>query len=74
VIFCWPERFEADMWPGASIEGGNGEQVLRCVGIVCGVTANAIAVHYFLPDGANGSCDFPIAAAVDRGRWWPRSG
>lgn len=63
IVHCWPEKHD--------VPGG---QTLTCAAIVTGVKADAIAVHYFLPDGANGACELPLEeqpeAAGTRGHWW----
>jgi hypothetical protein len=73
IIQCWPERHNpAPEGHEHYLEGPDGEPVLRCAAIVAGVFADKIAVHYYLPDGANGACEFPISpgAELKRGNWW----
>ncbi len=45
---------------------------VSCVGIVTGVFEDDFAVHYFLPEGANGYTRFhgPPADGPVRGGWW----
>ena len=78
IIHCWPEKH------GPPNTGPDqAPATLVCAGIICGVFPDApggglIAVHYFMPDGSNGSCELPIDTAAgepSRGTWWwpPRS-
>lgn len=62
IVHCWPERHDPP-------EGGSS---LTCAAIVTASGADRIAVHYFLPDGANGACELPLeeGSAGARGKWW----
>jgi len=63
IVHCCPLKHEPEEGPPHTMAA-----------IVCGVfpERDAIAVHYFLPDGANGSCEMPLEAAnrPEAGRWW----
>lgn len=74
-IFCWPEHHTAPKSDEPFyLEGPSGEPALSCLGLVCGITPAAVHVHYYLPNGANGSCELPHAPsdAPEKGKWWPR--
>lgn len=62
MIRCWPDHIRPPQL-GATVE---------CVAVVTGLFEDDFAVHYFLPEGANGFTRFSGAPAQGpvRGGWW----
>lgn len=72
-IYCWPDRHDApDREHPYYLESAIDVPMLQCHGVITGVASDHIAVHYYLPDGANGSCQMSLAPASgpERGKWW----
>lgn len=66
-------------WPGnlSEIAERDGTGGLTCSAIVTCISQDQICLHYFLPEGSNGSITLMGEAALpasspERGRWWPR--
>lgn len=66
-VFCWP----LNQNPKPTSDGSD-PGPLVCLAFVCSVTPTDVWVHYYLPDGANGSCALPVVPAAEprKGAWW----